>query len=109
MFLTLEDETGICNGIIWPDNLERFRSAIMGGRILELAGRLQREGDIIHLIAHRVTDRSEWLNLLSEQGHSLASLARADEVKRPVPPGSRQPAARHPRNVRVIPKSRDFH
>ena len=109
VFLTLEDETGICNGIIWPDKLESFRSAIMGGRILELAGRLQREGDIIHLIAHRVTDRSEWLNLLSEQGHSLASLARADEVKRPVPPGSRQPAARHPRNVRVIPKSRDFH
>ena len=68
--------------------------------------RLQRDNG--HIVANRLEDRSSWLTLLSEGARAVASpLAHADEVVRPTP-GSWHPR-RHPRNVRIIPKSRDFH
>ena len=109
VFLTLEDETGVCNAVVWPTVLEAHRAIVMGARLMLIRGRIQRAGDIVHVIASRIEDRTAWLALLSEDGAILANpLARADEV---VKPGQDQrgPAARHPRNVRVIPKSRDFH
>jgi error-prone DNA polymerase len=109
VFITLEDETGVCNAVVWPDRLEAFRAAVMGGRLLQIAGRIERHERVTHLIASHIIDRTGWLALLSEEGHALSTLARADEVKRPGPPVARAPAARHPRHVRVIPKSRDFH
>ena len=109
VFITLEDETGVCNAVVWPDRLEAFRAAVMGGRLLQIAGRIERHEGVTHLIANHITDRTGWLALLSEEGQALSTLARADEVKRPGPAVARAPAARHPRNVRVIPKSRDFH
>jgi error-prone DNA polymerase len=109
VFITLEDETGVCNAVVWPDRLEAFRAAVMGGRLLQIAGRIERHEGVTHLIASHIIDRTGWLALLSEEGQALSTLARADEVKRPGPPVARAPAARHPRNVRVIPKSRDFH
>ncbi|MCA3572913.1 MAG: hypothetical protein IOC86_03290, partial [Aestuariivirga sp.] len=72
-------------------------------------GRVQKTGEIIHVVANTIEDRSDWLPLLTEDGSLMRPpLARADEVARPGP-DPYPPAARHPRNVRVIPKSRDFH
>jgi error-prone DNA polymerase len=111
VFVTLEDEFAVCNAVVWPQVLETHRAAVMGARLMLIRGRVQRTGDIIHVVASRIEDRSDWLALLTEDGQALKNpLARADEVARPGPEPYRQvPAARHPRQVRVMPKSRDFH
>jgi error-prone DNA polymerase len=109
VFATLEDEFAVANIVVWPKVLERFRAAVMGARLMLIKGRIQRAGDIIHVVANRIEDRTSWLSLLmAEPKDFSAPLARADEVARPGY-DLRNPAARHPRNVRVIPKSRDFH
>ena len=105
VFMTIEDETGIANLVIWPSLLERFRKSVMGARLVSVDARAQRsEEGIVHLVVEDIADRSADLALLSQETMPLA-LAHADEVRRPVPEGR----ARHPRNVRVLPKSRDFH
>jgi error-prone DNA polymerase len=73
-----------------------------------VSGRVQRAGDIIHVVVDRIEDCTHWLGELSEDIEMKNPLARADEIARPGH-DRRPPSARHPRNVRVIPKSRDFH
>ena len=108
VFLTLEDEFAVCNAVVWPQVLESHRAIVMGARLMLIRGRVQRVGDIIHVVAARIDDRTSWLAFLMEDGRLLRNpLARADEVARPGP--DPQPAARHPRQMRIIPKSRDFH
>ena len=86
VFMTIEDETGIANSVIWPKVLERMRKVVMGARLVVVHGRVQRHEDIIHVVAARLEDKSEWLRLLTEDGESLSlALANADEVKRPDP------------------------
>lgn len=93
VFLTLEDEFSVCNAVIWPQVLETHRAIVMGSRLMLIRGRVQRAGDIIHVVANRIEDKTAWLALLTvDQGLPQT-----------------QPSARHPRNVRIIPKSRDFH
>ena len=110
VFATLEDETGIANIVVWPAITERFRKEVLGARLLLVEGRAQRSAEgIVHIVAERLVDRS--VDLLRLTRETLAPpLARADEVKRPVRDGG-APARgiRHPRNVRILPKSRDFH
>ena len=109
VFITLEDEVGVCNIVVWQKVLEKYRAIVMGARLLLVRGRVERAGDIIHVVAGRLEDKTRWLSLLSDDLEPLASpLAHADEVVRPGH-DDRQPAARHPRQMRVIPKSRDFH
>ena len=86
VFMTIEDETGVANSVIWPKVLERERKVVMGARLVVVHGRIQRHEDIIHVVAARLEDRSDWLRLLTEDGESLSvALANADEVKRPDP------------------------
>ncbi len=86
VFMTIEDETGIANSVIWPKVLERMRKVVMGARLVVVHGRVQRHEDIIHVVAERLEDRSDWLRLLTEDGESLSlALANADEMKRPDP------------------------
>ncbi|WP_239058325.1 error-prone DNA polymerase [Aliiroseovarius sp. PrR006] len=109
IFLTLEDETGVSNVVVWPKVYERFRRAVMGGRLLRVTGYLQREGIVVHLIAQNVEDLSY---KLSELGHPQSEALttegpRADDT----PKNARYPArAMHPRDQakRLFP-SRDFH
>ncbi|MCH8002094.1 MAG: hypothetical protein IIA34_10615, partial [Proteobacteria bacterium] len=61
IFITLEDETGIANLIVWPKMFERYRRETLGARLLCVTGELQREGLVIHLIAHRMRDLSDRL------------------------------------------------
>jgi DNA-directed RNA polymerase len=61
-FLTLEDETGVANIVIWPGIFQRFRRAIIAGRCLRVAGRLQRDGAVVHLVAEQVEDISALLD-----------------------------------------------
>jgi error-prone DNA polymerase len=93
VFMTIEDETGVANSVIWPNVLERERKVVMGARLVVVHGRIQRHEDIIHVVAARLEDRSDWLSLLTEDGEAVSiALANADEVKRPDPGSWRSPA-----------------
>ena len=83
IFMTLEDETGIANIIVWPKAFERLRAIVLGARFVAVTGKLQSEAGVIHIIADRMNDLTPMLGLLSEAGETIASLARADEVRRP--------------------------
>ncbi len=126
VFMTIEDETGVANAVVWPKTLERFRKIVMGARLILIKGRIQRHEDIIHVVSSVLEDRSEWLGLLSEDATDMKMpIANADEVTKPGPdPFAREsgthprwpspalpirPRSTHPRGERVIPKSRDFH
>jgi error-prone DNA polymerase len=86
VFMTIEDETGVANSVIWPKVLERERKVVMGARLVVVHGRVQRHEDIIHVIAERLEDRSDWLRLLTDDGENLSvALANADEIRRPEP------------------------
>ncbi|KQI71539.1 DNA polymerase [Loktanella sp. 5RATIMAR09] len=104
-FITLEDETGVANLVVWPKVMEAYRKVIMRARVIDVRGTVQRDADVIHVVAHHLTDRSDALERLSHD-RMEAPLARADEVRKPIP---HDPRGGHPRDVRVIPKSRDFH
>jgi len=58
MFITIEGETGVANLVIWPKIFERQRQIILGSAMFGVHGRIQREGDVVHLVAHRLTDLS---------------------------------------------------
>ena len=98
VFITLSDETSVCNVVVWPKLVETFRREIMGGRLLLVQGKVQRSPEgVVHLVAEQIFDRSHELTRLSED---------VNEV-----PPMRTLASKHhhPRNVRTVPKSRDFH
>ena len=87
VFMTIEDETGVANVIVWPKVFERLRAVIIGARFVAVTGKLQNESGVIHVVAEQVEDMSPMLSLLSSLGPQVSSLARADEGKRP-PPGA---------------------
>ncbi|WGW02281.1 OB-fold nucleic acid binding domain-containing protein [Tropicibacter oceani] len=64
IFLTLEDETGVVNIIVWRKLYERFRRAVIAGRMLRVTGRLQRENSVTHIIAEEIEDISQLLDRL---------------------------------------------
>jgi error-prone DNA polymerase len=83
IFMTIEDETGIANIIVWPKTFERFRPIILGARYIAVHGVLQQESGVIHVVAARLEDLTFLLARLTEAGSQIESLARADAVKRP--------------------------
>src|SRR5271170_4720382 len=83
IFMTLEDEAGVANVIVWPKAFERLRAIVLGARFVAVTGKLQNEQGVIHIIADRMDDLTPMLGLLSEAGETIATTARADEVKRP--------------------------
>jgi len=118
VFLTLEDETGVANIIIWPDIFKRFRKVILSSRLIRVTGKLQREGVVTHIIAEDVVDLSDRLDALGDGRTLEPAWARADEVKYGTHPDPRlsnnrgrkpAPTSRHPRNNHITIKSRNFH
>jgi error-prone DNA polymerase len=105
VFMTVEDETGIANLVVWPDVFGKQRKIVMGARLMAVHGIVQRDEDsgVIHVVAQRLEDHTHILRHLSEDIMD-APLPRGD-----APGAMRRPPARHPRDVEVIPKSRDFH
>ena len=116
IFATLEDETGIVNILLWAKMFERYRLPLMASRLMEAHGVVQRvkEGpvDVIHLMADRIVDRTVELSRLSEDHQTTIDAAPGDKAVHPDATRSGGPrfnAVRHPRNVRILPQSRDFH
>ena len=104
-FITLEDETGVANLVIWPDVMERFRAIIMGARVMEVDGFVQMDDDVIHIVVRGLRDGTTKLSQLSDTLLS-APVARADHVKSPLPHTVQRT---HPRDAKVLPAGRNFH
>jgi len=58
MFITIEDETGIANLVVWLKTFEKYRKIVLGAGMIGVYGRIQREGEVVHLVAHRLADLS---------------------------------------------------
>jgi error-prone DNA polymerase len=115
IFLTLEDETGVVNVVVWPGVYKAFRAAVVSGRLLRVTGRIQREDKVTHLIAQTIEDVSGQLATLSDDPREIDPTdGNSDEAKRPVPTrppgGPNRRSARHPREqAKLLFPSRDFH
>lgn len=101
IFMTIEDETGVANLIIWPKVMDKFRTTVMGAKLVEVTGRVQKADGVIHIIATSLKDQSQALIALMNGRHDLP------EETAPHP--THMSPARHPRNARIIPAPRDFH
>ncbi len=100
IFMTLEDETGVANIVVWPKVFERYRRVLLTARLLAIEGRLQRQGLVIHVIAERLVDLSHLLDGLGAiDGTSSPELAHAQVAGR---------AGTDDQRFRRV-KSRDFH
>ncbi len=110
IFITLEDETGICNVLLWARTFEVQRRQVMAARLMVVEGEIQKSAEgVVHLMGAIVTDRTAELDRLSEDHRAEIELSRADVFEHPQPPRHHVPRGSHPRDVRILPKSRDFH
>ncbi|WP_320197419.1 error-prone DNA polymerase [Agrobacterium sp. rho-13.3] len=116
MFLTIEDETGPANVVVWPTLFERRRKIVLGSSMMAINGRIQREGDVVHLVAQQLFDLSDDLSRLSNRDLDFKlQTGRGDEFAHGSPgTDARTPKPRdifvpdlHIDTLKV--KSRNFH
>ncbi len=103
MFITIEDETGIANLVIWPTVYEKHRRAILSAGMIAVYGRIQREGEVVHLVVHRLADLSGLLGSVAQRDVAAAAP--------PGPMDTREPADTHdPGSLRqqIKVRTRDF-
>ena len=117
VFMTLEDETGIANIVVWPKVMEQYRKEVMGARLILVEGYIQSSPEeVTHLVAQRMVDRSHDLVGLANDAlgrkHAVpagpALVEPLNDDRRDHGENSPQ-KIRHPRDVRILPPSRDFH
>ena len=95
MFITLEDETGIANLVVWPQVFEKFRRVVMSASMIAVRGRIQREGEVVHLVAHRLVDLSAELATVGSRDAAFPAAAwtrRPSHARRRRPRSARAPA-----------------
>jgi error-prone DNA polymerase len=124
IFMTLEDETGIANTIVWARIFETFRPVVLGARLVCVTGPLQSAHGVIHVVAEQIDDLTPLLRRLSEAHGCVDALAPTDEGRRPVAERHRHPRAGDSLVTRlketrsgdlatqtasVMPKGRNFH
>jgi error-prone DNA polymerase len=127
IFMTLEDETGIANTILWPRTFEAYRPVVMGARLISVTGVLQNEKGVIHIVADRFEDLTPLLRRLDENVSGVQPRSRADMVRADNPDRFRHPrggdsfvrmAKERPaleeltavqQTAEVMPKGRNFH
>lgn len=106
IFVTIEDETGIVNIVIWARLFEAMRRPVMAARLMVVEGEVQRsEEGVVHLMATKIHDRTAWLNDLGSGKPHPAAI----HVPRSAQPQDTERRGAHPRDVRILPRSRDFH
>ncbi|GAA0737063.1 error-prone DNA polymerase [Sphingomonas japonica] len=106
IFVTIEDETGIVNVVIWARLFETYRRQVMAARLMAITGEVQRSPEgVVHLMASRIDDLTPLLDTLGQDAPVRTQLSRADEFVHPQHPRH----AGHPRDIRILPRSRDFH
>ena len=91
MFITIEDETGIANLILWADRFEKQRRLVLSAGMIACHGRVQREGEVTHVITDRLEDLSDLLR-------SVGDLDQSFPMRHGRGDGATHPAARDPRD-----------
>ena len=91
LFVTIEDETGVAQGILWPDRFEIYRRQVMSASMIAMRGRLQKEGEVIHVICDRIIDHDEMLRSVGRMDFSVAP-GRGDGASHDGGPDPRDPA-----------------
>jgi error-prone DNA polymerase len=125
VFMTLEDEAGVANLIVWPKAFERLRPIVIGARFVAATGKLQNESGVVHLVVERMEDLTPMLGLLSREGGEVERATFAEAAPRSSPrrqgdrfaevqlfydPRLAQPTAREAREAaRALPAGRSFH
>ncbi|MFA4939490.1 error-prone DNA polymerase [Brevundimonas sp.] len=89
MFITIEDETGVANLVIWPSLYEQQRRVVLSASLLVVDGKVQREGDVVHIVATRLYDGSELLASVGRRASFPLPHGRGDEVYRGSAPDAR--------------------
>ncbi|MGH6696295.1 error-prone DNA polymerase [Sphingopyxis sp.] len=100
LFVTIEDETGIANGILWPDRFDIYRRPVMAASMIAMRGRLQKEGEVIHIICDRIIDQDAMLRSIGQTEFTVAP-GRGDGASNGGGPDSRDAPLRI--------RSHDFH
>ncbi len=118
LFVTIEDETGIANGILWPDRFDIYRRQVMSASMIAMRGRLQKEGEIIHIICDRIIDHDAMLRSIGRSDFSVPP-GRGDGARNGGGPDPRDPASSPRRHASfevateqeaLLPiRSHDFH
>ncbi len=113
VFMTIEDETGIMNVVIWSKLYEEQRRLILNARMVAISGQVQKEGEVVHLVARRLSDLTEELDSVSERDNAFpVPKSRGDEFRHGEPgPDPRTLARRGSRAATspvILVKSRDF-
>jgi error-prone DNA polymerase len=120
VFITIEDETGIANLVVWSSLSERQRRVVLSASMLCCHGRVQREGEVIHVVTERLDDLSDLLKSLGGRSAPFPLRhGRGDEVKHPNGPDPREAVAHatgtqgnqstaigNPKGIRI--RTRDF-
>lgn len=118
IFMTLEDETGIANAVLWVKTFEKYRRVVLSAGMVGIYGKIQREGEVVHLVAHRLTDLSEALASVGERNRAFPlPHGRGDDFRHGAPPEDRRDMKKQPppavhdddevERIKVI--SRNFH
>ena len=94
MFITIEDETGVANLVIWPSLYEQQRQVVLSASLLVVDGKVQREGDVVHIVATRLYDGSDLLASIGRRASFPLPHGRGDEVYRGSAPDARSPKVR---------------
>lgn len=79
IFLTLEDETGVANVVVWKSIYEKYRRAVISGRLLRVTGRLQRDSNVVHIVAEVIEDISYMLDELLRTGFTPDGTRAGDQ------------------------------
>ncbi len=94
MFITIEDETGVANLVLWADRFEAQRRLVLSAGMIACHGRVQREGEVIHVVTDRLEDLSDLLRSVGERDEAFPiTHGRGD--------GATHPAGRDPRTGRA--------
>ena len=107
MFITLEDETEVANLVVWTNVFEKYRPVVLGAAMMGVRGQVQREGEVIHIVAQRLDDLSPLLTSVGQRKDiaDIYRVGRADVVKSPVGPDPRdpetKPLGRNPRDIYI--------
>jgi error-prone DNA polymerase len=107
IFITMEDETGAANLIVWPKVAETYRRAVFGAKVILCEGILQKESNVIHIVSRRLTDGTAMLRRFQPEASAFGSrFGRGDEVAHTSEGDAR--ASRVHSNWTDTLKSRDF-
>ena len=102
IFVTIEDETAVANLVIWPKVFEKQRRIVLGSGMLAVKGRVQREGEVVHIVAHELTDLSALLRSVGDRDAPfMVPHGRGDQVTHGGGPDPRETLGRKPRDIYI--------